>query len=377
MLHSVVTVVVAVFAAVQLPQPLRLRADGTFSIIQIADVHTGEGEASWGPGVDARTYHDLGQVLAAEPNLDLAVFSGDMLTGLNVDANATAYWDRLVRVVDEAHLPHTAILGNHDAEPFSGTGANQSSPGAKTTRTELMRHDSGLQYSYSQVGPEVLRPAVSTYVVDIFPHAASTGEIPALQLFHLDSGGGGMPEEIYETQIRWFNETVRAKRKAHNDTAVPALVFVHIPVWEFQDAVKAGSHCFGDHSGDITPTAHNTGLFAALDAVPEVQAVFVGHNHCNDFCCQFGTRKVDLCFGRHSGYGGYTCDGYDPYLHIEHACTHTVSMLTILFYTPSLYSASRYDMGSRVITFHGATGVLETHVRMNKNLSAVHHGTLV
>lgn len=324
---------------------LRLGADHTFNIMQVADVHTGEGEASWGPGVDDRTYADLGRVLAAEPRVDLAVFSGDMLTGLNVDANATAYWDRLVRVFDGARVPHTAILGNHDAEPFSGSGANQSSPGAKTDRTALMEHDSALPLSYSRVGPARLRPAVSVYAVDVLPHLDSgRQQRPALQLFHLDSGGGGMAEELYAAQIAWFNETVRARRKAHNGAVVPALVFVHIPLYEFQSAVQAGDSCFGDHDDGITPTVSNTGLFAALDAAPEVQAVFVGHDHCNDFCCQFGTRKVDLCFGRHSGGGGYACDGYGT--------------------------------GSRVITFHGDTGALTTHVRMNANLSVVHRGTL-
>jgi hypothetical protein len=346
-------VVLVTLAHAQLTgQPLRLRADGTFNIMLVADVHTGEGEASWGPGVDAHTYRDLGAVVAAEgrAGLDLAIFSGDMLTGLNVDANATAYWDRLVQVFDAAAIPHTAILGNHDAEPFSGSGANQSAPGAKTNRTQLMQHDAALPLSYSQAGPAHLRPAVSVYVVDVFPRAPSPGERPVLQLYHLDSGGGGMPEEVYAAQVTWFNDTVKARRKAHseqNSTIVPALVFIHIPLWEFQDAVAtpAKHSCFGDHDDGITPTVSNTGLFAALDAAPEVQAVFVGHDHCNDFCCQFGKRAVDLCFGRHSGYGGYSCDGYDT--------------------------------GSRVISFDADTRVIETHVRMNSNLSVVHQGRLV
>ena len=101
--------------------PLRLRPDGSFSIVQIADVHTGEGEASWGPATDKVTYLAVADLLKLE-RPDLAVLSGDMLTGLNVDANATAYWDRLVHVLDTAAVPHTAILGNHDAEPFSETG---------------------------------------------------------------------------------------------------------------------------------------------------------------------------------------------------------------------------------------------------------------
>ena len=66
------------------------------------------------------------------------MLSGDMPTGLNVDKNATAYWDRLVAVTDAHGIPHTAILGNH--EPYAGTGQNQSSPGtlARAWRRPLL-----------------------------------------------------------------------------------------------------------------------------------------------------------------------------------------------------------------------------------------------
>lgn len=82
-------------------------------------------------------------------------------------------------------------------------------------------------------------------------------------------------------------------------------------MWEFKDAMKHGSECVGEQDEKVAPTLHNTGLFAAIEANPEIVGVFVGHNHCNDFCCKIGRRAVDLCFGRHSGRGGYNCDGYE------------------------------------------------------------------
>ena len=115
-------------------------------------------------------------------------------------------------------------------------------------------------------------------------------------------------------------------------------MFVHIPLWEYEDAAKGG-HCFGDEDDGITPTITNTGLFAALEAAPEVLAVFVGHDHCNDFCCRWGrSRNVELCFGHHSGWGGYDC-------------------------------SAEYGHGSRVIKFEKGAGRhggprLTTHVRM-------------
>lgn len=292
------------------PPPLRLTADSRFRIAQVADLHFGEGEdVPWGPQQDANsTAHIRAVVAAEEPSL--VVLSGDQLTGLNILSNATAYWDEILAAIGP-DTPHTAILGNHDAEPHSGV-ANQSSPGALTNRTQLMEHDIAAPLSHSQLGPPSLRPAVSVYITDVYGHdqAVTTGAVPKLQLVHLDSGGGGMTEEVYLPQIAWFNQTMAARRRRFGGQVVPALVFIHIPLWEFADALKAG-RCFGDHDDGITPTVINNGLFGALEAAPEVHAVFSGHDHCNDFCCSFGsTRAVSLCFGRHTGAGGYACDGY-------------------------------------------------------------------
>ena len=366
-------------------RPLRFGADGHFRIVQMADFHFGEGEGeAWGPTQDKESLVVMESVIAAETaqggrGPDLAVLSGDQLTGLNIKDNATAYWDKITGQLGKHGLPHTAILGNHDAEPWAASGgSNQSAPGARTNRTQLMMHDMRDPLSYSQLGPEGLRPAASVYVVDVYPpegpeEASATAPSlpspsrPALQLVHLDSGGGGMVEEVFPQQIAWFNATMAARRKAHGGSSsssssssglppVPALVFVHIPLHEFSDAWaaggeggKGGSTCFGRESDGISPTVVNNGLFEALEAAPEVMAVFVGHDHCNDFCCSWGgsdsrsgtttttttrsntrsnntrsdttttttdtsffsTRRhpIDLCFGRHSGGGGYGCSG--------------------------------------------------------------------
>jgi len=50
----------------------------------------------------------------------------------------------------------------------------------------------------------------------------------------------------------------------------------------------------------------NTGLLGAIKERNDVLATFVGHNHGNDYCTDY--KGVQLCFGRHSGYGGYGDD---------------------------------------------------------------------
>lgn len=168
---------------------LRLSPDNTFKLLQFADLHEGEGPDSWGSATDARTESFLARAITSEKP-DLVVFSGDQITGLNVFSNATKYYQRLSDLVDPT--PHTMILGNHDAEPYDGNG-DQSDPGALTTRADLIAFDSSQPNSYSKLGPESLLPAVSTYVVDVL---AAHDDSVALQLVHLDSGGGGMHEEV-------------------------------------------------------------------------------------------------------------------------------------------------------------------------------------
>jgi len=310
-----------------------------FKIAQFTDMHFGEGEAeAWGPKQDDESVAIMQSVLAAEaPNL--VVLGGDQLTGLNVKKNATAYWARIASTIEKTGTPHSAILGNHDAEPYSGNG-NQSSPGAFTNRTQLIAFDMTRKLSVTKMGPVELRPAVSVYVVDVWGEPTHRkGEVPVLQLYHLDSGGGGMLEQVHRGQIAWFNETISTRRSRYHPQVVPAMVFVHIPLTQFQAAVDQGaSKCFGEHEDGITPTVSDTGLFTALEAAPEVKSVHVGHDHCNDFCCQFGARAVSLCFGRHSGRGGYDCK--DP------------------------ATNATFAHGARVMTITAEPFGIDTHVRL-------------
>eukprot|EP00730_Choanoeca_flexa_P001781 TRINITY_DN10780_c0_g2_i7.p2 TRINITY_DN10780_c0_g2~~TRINITY_DN10780_c0_g2_i7.p2 ORF type:complete len:185 (+),score=11.12 TRINITY_DN10780_c0_g2_i7:1670-2224(+) len=75
---------------------LRFRQDGTFRIVQFTDLHYGEGEdVSWGPRQDANSNRVLHSVLDHE-DVDLVVYTGDLITGNNVHSNATSYWKELL-----------------------------------------------------------------------------------------------------------------------------------------------------------------------------------------------------------------------------------------------------------------------------------------
>lgn len=57
-------------------QRLHFDTSGTFSIIQFTDLHLGDTDDK-----DSQTLKALRQLLVLEPNIDLAVFSGDIFSG--------------------------------------------------------------------------------------------------------------------------------------------------------------------------------------------------------------------------------------------------------------------------------------------------------
>lgn len=132
-------------------------------------------------------------------------------------------------------------------------------------------------------------------------------------LYFLDSGDyskfASVPgyEWVRPSQINWFLETSRGFKEANGGKVVPALMFFHIPIPEYQ---KVTTYT-GDRQEDLstaTPQV-NSGLFAAILEAGDVKATFVGHSHLNDFC---GLHQgVHLCLGGGVGYHGYGKAGWD------------------------------------------------------------------
>ena len=140
------------------------------------------------------------------------------------------------------------------------------------------------------------------YYLPIFRASGGGGAASsaALLLFFLDSGGGRLPETVSDAQIEW----VRAVTASYGEA--PSIAFMHIPSREFASADTQQSLCSGadDDNSDYFEGHHPT--MAAL-AGTGVKAVFVGHNHGNSWCCAPppATAAPALCYGRHTGYGGY------------------------------------------------------------------------
>ena len=91
---------------------LVLSSNSTFRIVQIADLHFGEAEnTAWGPSQDKLSLMAMEQLFQYEKEggVDLVVLSGDQLTGLNIQDNATKYWGALYRFFSHHTHTHTHV----------------------------------------------------------------------------------------------------------------------------------------------------------------------------------------------------------------------------------------------------------------------------
>jgi predicted MPP superfamily phosphohydrolase len=288
---------------------LSFSKEGSFKILQLADLHVGEAPSTdWGPLQDRNTYALIRLVLMREQP-DLVVLSGDQLTGDNVDENATVYYDLLANLLEEYDVPYALILGNHDDNTFwkvleNGTDIRHA---AKTDRLTLMRSNQRHLHSMSQVGPSNVS-GISNYVLNVYKDSYSIRDADdddsiALQIMMLDSGGGSMAEEIVENQLTWYLSQRRP--------GVAAVAFQHIPTAQFVFS-DSETTCGGFNGEDgIAPLENDpTSEISFLHQHdPDLHFLAVGHNHGNSYCCrtdnETGASRLHLCFGRHSGYGGY------------------------------------------------------------------------
>jgi DNA repair exonuclease SbcCD nuclease subunit len=276
---------------------LNFRNDGNdddswkFKILQITDIHLGENEQSlWGPEQDRKTWIVLDKVLTMETP-DLIVLSGDQLTGNNCKENATSYYRMLGEFLSAYDTPWAMIFGNHDDQAYEIYGTHQTIP-AKYSRRDLLEIDQSFPLSLSEGGPLEVT-GTTNYVLDV-----NLEDTAAAQIFFLDSGGGSYPKTIDDSQIQWFQEQA-------SKSQLPAVAFQHVPTeaYQFADACAG----FQGEEG-IDPLEYDAGIANALAESGRVSFLAVGHNHGNDYCCPYNDGSdtaLHVCFGRHSGYGGY------------------------------------------------------------------------
>ncbi|KAI0196654.1 Metallo-dependent phosphatase-like protein [Xylaria flabelliformis] len=319
--------------------PLTLRADGTFQVAIFEDLHFGENAwDQWGPQQDINSVKVINEILDKE-SPGLVVLNGDLITGENgFLENSTVYVDQIVNPLVARNLTWASTYGNHDYDlNISGAAILERERRWKNSRTSRMvwAPDAG----------------VSNYYLPVYDHGC-VSEItclPQLILWFFDSRGGfkyqekdasgnrvGQPDWVDVSVVDWFRRTSDGLAKRYGGRTIPSLGFVHIPPFASYALQEAGvdpnrepginddvplapqaqGWCRdGSNDGTCTYGAQDTEFMQAVSHTEGMMALFSGHDHGDTWCYKWDrllpdmdvtpTNNITLCFGQHTGYGGY------------------------------------------------------------------------
>jgi predicted MPP superfamily phosphohydrolase len=285
--------------------PLRFRADGTFKILQVADMHFGNGmmtrcrdmlASEFEYCSDLNTTRFLKRMIQAEKP-DFIAFTGDNIFGSSSTDAAESMYKAFGPAI-ESGIPWAAVLGNHDQE-------------STMNREELMSFISLMDYSVSKVNPYHDKEinGFGNYNHEILgapsSHLANTS---VLNLYFLDSGDRAVVNGvrtygwIKESQQAWLRSVSQEYRAQFNQPI--SLAFFHIPVPEMRQV----SQIVGHYQEYAACSSVNPGTLNTLVSMQDVKAVFIGHDHTNDFCGNLD--GIWFCYGGGFGYHGYGRSGW-------------------------------------------------------------------
>ena len=269
---------------------------------------------------------------------DLVVLNGDLITGDNAYLhNATEVVEQMMAPMVARNLPWASTYGNHDHQyNLSGEAIleHENRWPNSLTRDMVPGHDAG----------------VSNYYLPVMPNNCTDKAAcsPSLLLWFFDSRGGfefqqkeengdlvGKPNWVDVSVVEWFQQTNAALVQRHGGM-IPSLAFVHIPT-NASRALQTISKVHPNYQPGINddypidvqsqgwcPEGYNDGtcqyggldvpFMQAITETPGLMALFSGHEHGDTWCYKWtglvppmtvAGDGVNLCFGQHTGYGGY------------------------------------------------------------------------
>lgn len=228
-------------------------------------------------------------ILEKETDVDLVVFSGDMLSGWlgkGVPGWVQNRWNSVIAAAVTKNLRYAIVLGNHDPE-------------ADLSRRGIVDLDMQQPLSLTQAGPTSV-PGASNYWLPILSRDGSKRE--AARIWMLDS------EPVHCGTIKPLRVGCCEHQMPHwlakhvlNSSALPSIAFVHVPFPQYM--YLWNSHPTLGHKQEAVccmPQSHC--LFESLKKAG-VKAVYCGHDHNNNYHGIY--QGVRLAYGHKTGYGSY------------------------------------------------------------------------
>lgn len=265
-------------SVVAIAQILQFNANGKFKIVQFTDTHyIYQDERS------EITLERIKEVMDTEKP-DFVILTGDVIYGKPAEESYRTVLD----LISLYKVPFGVVFGNHDDEQG-------------LSKEQLMEIIESYPYNLTRCEQEV-----SGHANYILPVKSSDGLRNSAILYCLDShsysqiqGIGGY-DFIHFDQIQWYRQESEKLCKENGGKPLQAYAFFHIALPEFHEAVmNENSVMVGTRMETVCSPQINSGMFAAMKEMGDVKAVFVGHDHDNDYAVYW--KGILLAYGRYTG----------------------------------------------------------------------------
>ncbi|MGM9803726.1 MAG: metallophosphoesterase family protein [Muribaculaceae bacterium] len=261
-------------------QQLKFGTDGQFKIVQLTDVH-------WNPSKQSSELAEENIINALDAERpDLVVITGDVIFG----TPAKTCIDRTLKPIIDRKIPFAVTFGNHDAE--CDWSAKQiydylcTQPGNLTASTAGLSGITNYTLAINS-GKDAGSVAAVLYVLDSHQYSQQPDLTNGYDWIKFD-------------QIDWYRSQSEKFKAANGGKPMPALAFMHIPVPEYTEAARdPGTLLIGTRKEEPCCPKINTGLYSAMLLQRDVMGMFVGHDHVNDYICDW--KGIALAYGRYSG----------------------------------------------------------------------------
>lgn len=282
-------------------------------ILQLTDLHFGSYPFET---PDLRTVDNVTQQVS-KTSPDLIVVSGDLVNS-EVE-NSWEIFEAVVAFLDSFEIPVAITYGNHDSEGPWLRGRIESDVEKYGGFDQAAKHfevdDPGWAAMIRRYNtlPNYSRKDLNAYIDEHMEnHVIKKGLeiVDEREMYYVDlteevrvmvvDGGDydeyiGFYASLLEEQIPWIVENAKDESRVTH-------LFLHIPLPE-HDVAKHLGLATGHQDEGVCSPEYNIGAFAQFVLKTNIVAVYVGHDHENDFVAPY--QGINLTYGRVGGYHTY------------------------------------------------------------------------
>ncbi len=262
---------------------LQMKDNADFKILILSDLQLN----ILTPGKNKKAL-DLAGLLIEEQSPDLVITTGDNVSFIYQGILVKQFVEKM----ESLNFPWAVTLGNHDSE-------------ASVDRNWHGNMYKNAENCLFQNGPSEI-DGVGNYQINILNSAGNIVK----SLILLDSHSktkyetGRDYDYIHQNQLDWYKWVTEGMEKS-NGSKVLSLMFFHIPLIEFDEAINDSDTeiLFGEQNEGVYSAPVSSGLFELMLEQGSTTHIFNGHDHINNLSVLY--KGIQMTYGTKTGPTSY------------------------------------------------------------------------